>query len=79
MTRAELIRAILEECRAPSRPRGAAVGGLGTRSPTAGGGLASGQAPLAPRSGRGTLTDPQTGDTQTLRRARARSGRRRRS
>src|SRR6266571_4638704 len=76
MTKDELIRVILKECRAPSRSVRSGIGDLATRSPAAGGGLA-GAAPVRPGTRRGALTNPQTGDTRPFRRSRPRTARHR--
>ncbi|PYS97158.1 MAG: hypothetical protein DMF50_01700 [Acidobacteria bacterium] len=74
MTKIDLIRTILERCRAQAQPPTPARTGLPTRSPAAGGGLAG--LPV-PRRALAALRDPQTGNRVTLVRPRARNTRRR--
>ncbi len=75
MTKADLIRAIVEKCRASSLSRRSGPGDVASRSPAAGGGLADSEATL-PRSRRRAPIDPQTGDLAPRRRRRTRAGRR---
>ena len=70
MTKADLIRAIVEKCRASSLSRRSGPGDVASRSPAAGGGLAGSEATLL-RSRRRAPIDPQTGAPRRRRRTRA--------